>query len=76
MSPTATELLEQALVLDESERASLAGALIISLESPPEGQAVGAWDEVIRSRVQELDSGSVATLPWSEARERLFCGFD
>ena len=76
MSPKAREVLEQALALDEADRATLAGALIESLETPPEPGAEQAWSEVIRRRVAELQSGDVQTVPWSEVRERLFRGFE
>lgn len=70
----ARELLEQALTLEESERASLAGALIESLHGPAD--AGDAWERVIERRVRELETGSAATIPWSEVRERLFSGFE
>lgn len=76
MSPTAKKLLEEALSLGESERASLAGALIESLEGPAEEGASGAWEQVIERRVRELESGSIETIPWSEVRARLFRGYE
>lgn len=72
----ARELLEQALTLEESERASLAGALIESLHGPADADAGDAWERVIERRVRELETGSAATIPWSEVRERLFSGFE
>jgi putative addiction module component (TIGR02574 family) len=74
--PTATELLKQALTLDERDRASVAGALIESLEPEADDGAEQAWDAEIRRRVAELDSGAVQTIPWSEVRKRLFRGFE
>jgi putative addiction module component (TIGR02574 family) len=76
MSPKANEVLEQALALSEADRASVAGALIESLEEPADPDAEEAWSEVIKRRVQELEAGSVKTVPWSEVRERLFRGFE
>ena len=76
MSPKAREVLEQALALDEADRATVAGALIESLETPSEPGAEQAWSEVIRRRVAELQSGDVQPVPWSEVRERLFRGFE
>jgi putative addiction module component (TIGR02574 family) len=73
MSPKATEVLEQAL-LDEADRATVAGALIESLEADPAAEE--AWSAVIERRVAELAAGSVKTVPWSEVRERLFRGFE
>ena len=76
MSPSAKQLLDEALRLDESDRASIAGALIESLHGPAEPGADEAWDEVIRRRVAELDAGKAETVPWSEVRARLFDGFE
>ena len=76
MSPTAKTLLKQALDLSEGERASIAGALIESLHGPSEPGVDGARDAVIARRVAEIDSGTVATIPWSEVRSQLFDGFE
>jgi putative addiction module component (TIGR02574 family) len=76
MSPTVKHLLEEALQLDEAERASLAGALIESLHGPAEPGVEAAWDQVIRRRVSELEAGTAKTVPWSEVRARLFDGFE
>lgn len=76
MSAKASEVLEQALALDEADRATVAGALIESLEAPAEPGAEQAWSEVIRRRVAELQSGDVKAVPWSEVRKRLFRGFE
>ena len=56
--------------------ASVAGALIESLEGPAEPGVEEAWSEEIRRRVEALEAGTVKTLPWSEVRERLFRGFE
>ena len=76
MSPTAEDLLKQALTLDEKDRASVAGALIESLHGQTDPDAEEAWDVEIRRRVEELESGAVETIPWAEVRERLFRGFE
>lgn len=76
MRVTAEDVLKQALTLDEKGRASVAGALIESLDPQIDPDAEEAWDAEIRRRVEELDSGAVKTIPWSEARKRLFSGFE
>jgi putative addiction module component (TIGR02574 family) len=76
MTPTAEMLLKKVLDLDEKDRASVAGALIKSLHDQVDLDAEKAWDAEIRRRVEELDSGAVQTIPWSEVRARLFRGFD
>jgi putative addiction module component (TIGR02574 family) len=72
MSPTAEDVLKQALTLDEKDRASVAGALIESLDTQEDPDAEEAWDAEIRRRVEGLESGTVETIPWSEVRKRLF----
>jgi putative addiction module component (TIGR02574 family) len=76
MSPNAENLLHQVLTLDEKDRASVAGALIESLHGDADPNAEEAWDVEIRRRVEELESGSVEPIPWSEVRQRLFRGFE
>lgn len=76
MSPVASDLLERVLSLDERDRATLAGALIESLEPPADPDVEQAWDVVIRRRLGELETRVVEEVPWSEVRERLFRGFE
>lgn len=76
MSPSTRKLLEQALHLDESERGTLAGALIESLHPAADAGADEAWERVIERRVRELEAGTAETVPWSEVRKRLFSGFE
>jgi putative addiction module component (TIGR02574 family) len=76
MSPSTEELLHAALRLDDSERASLAGALIESLHGPAPAGVEEAWEAVIERRVCELEAGTAETIPWSEVRAHLFSGFE
>jgi putative addiction module component (TIGR02574 family) len=76
MSPSAKKILEDALHLDEAERASVAGALIESLHPDPQPGADEAWERVIERRVRELEAGTAETIPWSEVRARLFSGLE
>jgi putative addiction module component (TIGR02574 family) len=61
-------LLEEALKLSPEARAALAASLLESLDEEIDEGAEAAWAEEIAKRVRELDSGSVAAVPWSEAR--------
>lgn len=76
MRLTTEEVLKQALTLDEKGRASVAGALIESLHRQVDPDADEAWDAEILRRVQEIDSGAVKMVPWSEVRQRLFRGLE
>ena len=76
MSKAAEDLLRKALSLDAEDRASLAGALIESLNGAVDPESAAAWEAEIRRRVSELESHAVETVPWSEVRARLFNGFE
>lgn len=71
MNSEAQDLLDRALKLPPEARAALAGSLISSLDDAPDEETEAAWEAEIRKRIAELDSGSVETIPWSEARKRI-----
>ncbi|HQR53952.1 MAG TPA: addiction module protein, partial [Burkholderiales bacterium] len=64
-------LTRKALALDASDRTELVGLLIDSLDPETEQGAEAAWLREIDRRARELDSGTVQTIPWEIARERL-----
>jgi hypothetical protein len=66
------ELIREAAELPESDRATLAGAMITSLDprSTPEEQ--GAWSREIERQVQKIDDGTVELLDWEDIRRELF----
>jgi len=66
-----SELLKKAFALPAEARAALAGSLLDSLDYQHDENAEAAWDAEIARRLQELQSGSVATVPWHEVRRRL-----
>ena len=68
MNTTAQALYDNALSLPDSERAELAARLIESLDAEVDEDVNAAWDDEIKRRIQELDSGVVTTVPWPEAR--------
>lgn len=72
---SSAKLLEDALHLEESERALLAGALIESLHGPAEIGAEDAWERVIERRVREFEAGTAETIRWSAVRARLVSGY-
>lgn len=71
MSTTAKQLYNNALSLPESERAELAAWLIESLDTGVDDDVNAAWDDEIKRRIEELDSGTVTTVPWPEARRMI-----
>jgi putative addiction module component (TIGR02574 family) len=68
MKPAPAKLLEEALRLSPEARAALAASLLESLEDTIDEDAEAAWAAEIAKRIQELDSGAVAPVPWAEAR--------
>lgn len=73
MSREADKILEDALDLPPEARAAVAGRLIESLDGEIDEDAEAAWSAEISRRLTQLDSGSVKTIPWEEAR-RLILG--
>jgi putative addiction module component (TIGR02574 family) len=72
MSPDVSELLRKALALPPEARAALAGSLLESLDDEPCDDGVeAAWNEEIKRRIEEIDSGKVQMIPYEEVRRRL-----
>ena len=72
MSPDVSELLKKALALPPEARAALAGSLLESLDDEPSDEGVeAAWNEEIKRRIEEIDSGKVQMIPYEEVRRRL-----
>jgi putative addiction module component (TIGR02574 family) len=65
------DVFRDATELSEQDRATLAGLLIESLEAEPDPDVEAAWAAEIERRVQEIDAGTVKTIPWEEVRQRL-----
>lgn len=70
MTPEVSKLLEQALSLSVEEQEALADSLISNLGGKVDEGVQAAWDEEIKRRIEELDSGRAKTMPWEEVRER------
>ena len=70
MSPEVSKLLEQALALSVEEQEALAESLISNLGGKVDEGVVAAWDEEIKTRIAELDSGKAKAVPWAEVRQR------
>lgn len=70
MTPQVSKLLEQALALSVDEQEALAESLISSLGEKLDEGILAAWDEEIKKRIADLDSGRAKTIPWAEVRKR------
>ena len=66
------KLFRDAFDLPESDRATLAGLLIESLEDAPDPDVEEAWAVVAERRWREIESGNVETIPWEEVRAKLY----
>lgn len=71
MTGQAERLLDEALQLPAEDRADLALRLLDSMGEPTD-EVEGAWIEEARRRLAEIERGEVRTVPWPEARERIF----
>jgi len=66
----AARVLEEALALTADERARIAHQLIHSLE-PEDADAAASWNEELRRRVDEIESGTADLEDWESVRVRL-----
>lgn len=71
MNPVHKKVLEEALRLPAEARAALAGHLIESLDDSVDEDAEEAWSKEIARRIDELDRGTVKTVPWPAARRQI-----
>ena len=71
MGAEAKRVLDEGLALPDEERRQVAEALLDSLADSPRHEIDPAWrDEVLR-RVEEIRSGTVTPVPWSEVRRQI-----
>ncbi|HVF21534.1 MAG TPA: addiction module protein [Pyrinomonadaceae bacterium] len=73
MATQLTQVFNDALQLSDSERATLVGLLIESLEASDgsDEEVEAAWAAEAERRWQEIESGAVKTIPWDEVRAKL-----
>ena len=65
------QLLSQAMQLPSPERGRLAAMLIDSLETEVDDDADQAWADEIQRRIDDINTGRVKLIPWSEVRRRM-----
>lgn len=71
MAATDQQILEDALRLPATERASVAAQLIESLDEDVDEDAEAAWEEEIARRIREYEAGRSRPIPWTRAREMI-----
>ncbi len=72
MSSNALRRLDEALQLPEQDRAELALRLLDSVGNEPASEVERAWVDEAKRRLLEIERGEVSTVPWPEARSRIF----
>ena len=70
MTPEVAKLLQQALSLSVEEQEALTDSLISNLGGKVDDGVLAAWDEEIKKRIADLDSGKAKTIAWTEVRQR------
>ena len=71
MTDPVAELSERAHALAPEDRARLAEELLASLEGDVEPVADAAWEEELRKRIAEVESGAVTLVPADEVFARV-----
>ena len=71
MSPETTTLLNKILALPHEERERFADCIYESLSEGSSQNLQAAWDEEIKRRIEEIDSGEVKLIPWEEVQAEL-----
>ena len=71
MPDLVTELSQRARELAPEDRARLAEELLASLEGDLEPAVDAAWDEELRKRIAEVESGAVKLVPADEVFARV-----
>ena len=70
MTSAKEQLLSEALALPEGDRLEFAEALAASLQPADRAPFDEAWRPVILRRSDELRSGNVTGVSWSEVKQR------
>jgi putative addiction module component (TIGR02574 family) len=71
MTTTADQLLSALLQLTPEDRGEVAARLLESLELEADADAETMWAEEIRTRIEDVQSGRVKTVPWADARTQI-----
>ena len=71
MSERATTVLAEVLAWPADERGELAARLLESLDIDTDPDAADAWDEEIRTRLEDVRAGRVTPIPWADALRQI-----
>jgi putative addiction module component (TIGR02574 family) len=70
MNSNMDQVLTAALALPNGDRVELVEAILASLQPEDRPPFDESWRPVIERRSQELQSGRVVGIPWSDVKER------
>jgi len=70
MNSNMDQVLTAALALPNGDRVELVEAILASLQPEDRPPFDESWRPVIERRSQELQSGQVVGIPWSDVKER------
>lgn len=76
MTTAADQLLAALLQLPPDDRGEIAAQLLESLDPNTDPDADAAWSEEIRTRVEDVLTGRVKTVPWADARAQILADDD
>lgn len=68
---SAEKVLEEALTLDDKDRARVAHELLQSLDGADESDTAEAWTDELRRRLQEIEDGTVELVGLDELKRRM-----
>lgn len=71
MNARVDHVLDEVLALPADERSAVAVALLDSLEEADSASISDAWRAEVKRRRDELRSGVVRAVPWTEVKQRL-----
>jgi len=71
MSRSAQEILEEARQLPPDEVDWIIESLLIKEKSDSEAEVEAAWDDEIKRRLDEIDSGAVKMIPAEQVHARM-----
>jgi putative addiction module component (TIGR02574 family) len=71
MTVRSHQLLTDALLLPEKDRAELASQIIASLDGPPDPDADGLWAEEIARRIREFEKDPSRARDWQTVKDRI-----
>jgi hypothetical protein len=74
MTKSAEHILEEALALDAADRMELIDRLSETLEPSTDPEYAAAWEAEIRERIQQVERGQSAPIPWRHALDQISRG--